>query len=964
MASIADVGNLDPQQLASLLFYSVSEHFDKLFSHLCTSSDIDYGIRNENEMTLLTWAVICGNELVVDQLLLKGVVDINTRDEAGMTPISWAAKIGYTQILKRLLPIDRAEINSVDNTGMTSLLWAIRNGHEESVSAFLERRDPTLNRKDRLLGRTPVIWAIIENEIEILSMLLSSNQYFTLNAADKEGKTALIYAGEAGNLDVITKLLEQGARMDSKLLMIALEKEDESLVELALSKGAYTEIEITDQKERPLHIAARKGNSKLIDLLLDWGANIEAELPITRSVPLHVAAKHGSDAAVRTLIDRGANLRATTNLQQRPIHLAVEHGHLEILKLLLDAGADATATAYGVGGAQAFHLAVENGHLSIIEWMLNNGFDIESRMPTGTGALHIAARQGHTEVVKLLLERGANVMSGQFVKPLHTAVFREEPEVAELLLKAGADINATSSLLCRNTALHLAVQTGNKGLVELLLNNRANPHIRNGVGLRAVDIAMEDGRDEIVPMFSLSVSEAEGFDSVFREAETAILENEDSAALDQLLALRTMDINWRGPGDRTLLHVAASSGKLNIASFLLSKGAHLDAVTSVDCISIIGSAIDHEDLDMMEFLLSAGARLDQKNLAKAIDCAVRLEDMSRVLLLVKSDCDSGPNGGTLALHSAVRENKRKILQSLLKEEGINLDCVLDGKTPLSQAIDLEDLDLISLLIDHGANIELRTSEKSCTPIESILLRDDILNGLLSTSNSLESRLRKPEHLLFVAKSGTVSSLRILLQLGLNPNEISLVQNTTPLHTAAERGSTELVRFLLESGADASFRMLVATKDDLQNPQPLDLAVKKGHLDVIQLLVAHGAEINCEWNELYGFPLHSAVRSGRREVVKLLLGLGARVGVMGGPHQQTPLHIAAGLGRIRLMKILIQNGAVIDERDAEGLSPLDYANYMGHVRTAQLLRDHGAVEESRGVGEVGSKSEWQMVNGNR
>ena len=70
--------------------------------------------------------------------------------------------------------------------------------------------------------------------------------------------------------------------------------------------------------------------------------------------------------------------------------------------------------------------------------------------------------------------------------------------MAKLLIDRGAEVNATD--LRGNSALHGAVDAGHETVAWLLLNQGANPALRNAAGDTALDIARRRGYDEIVKL--------------------------------------------------------------------------------------------------------------------------------------------------------------------------------------------------------------------------------------------------------------------------------------------------------------------------------------------------------------------------------------------------------------------------------------------------------------------------------
>ncbi len=141
-------------------------------------------------------------------------------------------------------------------------------------------------------------------------------------------------------------------------------------------------------------------------------------------------------------------------------------------------------------------------------------------------------------------------------------------------------------------------------------------------------------------------------------------------------------------------------------------------------------------------------------------------------------------------------------------------------------------------------------------------------------------------------------------------------------TAAESGQTEIVRSLIQSGADVN-----AKRDD--GASALTLATRDGHLEIVRLLLAAGANTKSE-----GWALVLASERGHMEIAQALLLAG--VPVETGPQQWTALMGASRGGHTNIVEALLQAGADINARDADGSSALMMAVAGGHTDTVQTL----------------------------
>ena len=161
---------------------------------------------------------------------------------------------------------------------------------------------------------------------------------------------------------------------------------------------------------------------------------------------------------------------------------------------------------------------------------------------------------------------------------------------------------------------------------------------------------------------------------------------------------------------------------------------------------------------------------------------------------------------------------------------------------------------------------------------------------------------------------------------------------TPLSRAAENGSEEVVRLLLDHNAD------VESKDGYGRT-PLLLAVENRHEEVVKLLLDHNAAVESKSKDGWT-PLSLAAINGQQEVVKLLLDHKADVESKDG-YGRTPLSRAAGNGHERVVKLLLDHKAEVESKDDYGCwTPLLFAAENGHEEVVKLLLDHKAEAESK------------------
>jgi 26S proteasome non-ATPase regulatory subunit 10 len=207
----------------------------------------------------------------------------------------------------------------------------------------------------------------------------------------------------------------------------------------------------------------------------------------------------------------------------------------------------------------------------IILLMLSIGFSIQIT----AAEIHKAAKDGDFETVKKLLEKDPKLLNtGNRLQqtPLLMASFGGHANIVLFLIEKGAKINQPDSFGA--TPLHMAVLGGQTEIVELLVSKGADVNIKSRNGKIPLQMAFEKDAPDIVEVF-----------------------------IKQGLAINS-NINQYG---RTLLHEAAIMGKINIAGFLIDKGAVIDAKDNAEKSPLDFALIcDHQKV--AELLISKGAK--------------------------------------------------------------------------------------------------------------------------------------------------------------------------------------------------------------------------------------------------------------------------------------------------------------------------------------------------------------------
>ena len=149
--------------------------------------------------------------------------------------------------------------------------------------------------------------------------------------------------------------------------------------------------------------------------------------------------------------------------------------------------------------------------------------------------------------------------------------------------------------------------------------------------------------------------------------------------------------------------------------------------------------------------------------------------------------------------------------------------------------------------------------------------------------------------------------------------------SSPLLSAVDKGNVEIVKLLLEKGADPNAGIF--GKRQQAQTYPLLFAAEKGELDIIVLLLEHGANINIS-NKSGETPLLIAAHMMNYDAAKLLIDAGADVHVQNNEKQNIVSVVASGLYPYgvdveKTKDFLSLFGPEYDVPDKTGKRPLDY-----------------------------------------
>ncbi|XP_016971908.1 ankyrin-3 [Drosophila rhopaloa] len=658
----------------------------------------------------------------------------------------------------------------------------------------------------------------------------------------------------------------------------------------------------TKKGNTALHIASLAGQLDVINQLILSNANVNVQ-SLNGFTPLYMAAQENHDNCCRILLANGANPSLSTEDGFTPLAVAMQQGHDKIVSVLLE------NDVRGKVRLPALHIAAKKNDVNAAKLLLQHDHNADIVSKSGFTPLHIAAHYGNVDIATLLLDSEADVnfVAKHNISPLHVACKWGKSSVCCLLLSRGARIDAAT----RDglTPLHCASRSGHVEVIEYLLRQNAPILTKTKNGLSALHMSAQGEHDE---------------------AARILLENK--APVDEV----TVDY-------LTALHVAAHCGHVKVAKLLLDYNANPNA-RALNGFTPLHIACKKNRIKIVELLIKHGANIGATTESglTPLHVASFMGCMSIVLYLLQHEAspDIPTVRGETPLHLAARANQTDVIRILLRSAKVDA-IAREGQTPLHVASRLGNINIIMLILQHGAEINAMTKDNyTALHIAAKEGQYDVVQMLLENGAKLDAVTKKgftPLHL--ASKYGKQKIVALLLKKGASV-DFQAKNDVTSLHVATHYDHQPVVEVILENGASPN---LFARNGQ----SAIHIAAKKNNLEIAQQLLQHGADVGAISKSGFS-PLHLAAQEGHVDMVQLLLEYGATSN--SAKNGLTPLHSAAQEGHVRVSRILLEHGASISDRTKNGYSPLHIAAHNGHLELVKFLLENDAdIEMSTNIG---------------
>jgi len=523
---------------------------------------------------------------------------------------------------------------------------------------------------------------------------------------------------------------------------------------------------------------------------------------------LMCACADGDAGAAAALLTKDARLANAQYWYQFPIHLAVREGHAAVVKQLLDAGAEP--------GQSRFMYSAWDKLLDI--------------------AQHRGYRDVHA-VLEAEMKRRFRYDAG-FVPLKQAIVARDLAKVRAVLAERPPLLHASDAF--GNGPIHWAALTRQLAMIDEFVGRGGDIHARRADGQTPLHLSINGdywfraGRDltdasirssHVVTGFLLAKGAAIDLciAAAIGDRETA----------ERLLAADPGAAARLGPPQKSPLTYAAGASNLGMVKLLLDHGAKPSAAEQ-NCPrgGALFAACAAGNREMVELLLQHGADAnggsDSSGTCLTIVEHVRSTACQEIQTLLRQ------HGARTPVWHMTRD---ELLDALRRNDPVIHDggeVGGDWGTFIQSLFDRfeTDAELIKLYLDAAGDEPIRQLTTNHLSLKSAAVIDLLAAHGLDV-NRPDWRGRTFLH--SAAEGGHLEAAAALLKHGAAIDAVDVEFSVTPLGAAARSNKPEMVKFLLDRGADPR------APEDRTWATPFALAAQSGHAEITEALKRAGVQ---------------------------------------------------------------------------------------------------------------------------
>lgn len=959
------------------LYIALQNNFEEIALYLIDNvPGLNLNETIDSKMTALHLSIEADSLTVALKLIEKGALCAVTRKSDGFTPLFCAVKKGHIALIKAM-QVKGVSLQTLLESGKSVLHIAAESGQLECLRYLINQGlNPDSVTSN---GDTAIMLAIKAGHLEIATELAKKVKLNQINQHKQTASQLAVKYNMPTVSDILIARGEDPDVVDDKgyNYIYYLVRNGEAQRFFALLDAKKFNLFQTYQGDNILDVAAKFGQFLIVFPLLEQNllpksqglsvidyAVIADEIGYLRRNAKHIspqlivlAAKYGSFRCLDWLLKKGGSTKI--NFPEL-VKTALEHSNNpKIIEHLMQRLAEVNQVLDAKGNT-ALHLAATMGARTVIELLLSFGCDLRIRNNDGQSAFHIAVAQEDNWLLKRLLkitppnEWPADLWQRSTVTT--TEAITKTLAIYHKRLPKEAKINTFNS-----EKKHVNNELPTLIMTDLLLN-----------GLKKLTAFFEDANyEEAVdyleenPNLLLLFKSQQGayliktlFENIHDHTKLlASLEKEQSEELALELSPDKLLTLLKNKG----VNPALFTGENNVILGLLKVKSEKDALYRLKVFS-------HHFPESVAIL----AMDNFSNKMRVIELALKLNKVALFKTLIEP-CTQINFPTLYGLHEAVLSNNYELVKSLLNKYPI--DSLNQKKqTPLMLAASLDNVRIMELLLAHGANpdrvdnqgqnvlhyalrLKAESTALSILPLLKIKNQPDRYDitplmlaaskGILPVvrylseqgdySESFDKRGWNALH--YAAFEGQVESATLLVAQGFDlngtenpdsPKKIEKNQKRTPLHLAALKGHTEMVRKLFNLGAKME-------QEDVNQQSVYEYGIKSKRIDMMHYLKEQEIYSKNRNTQL----LLAAAEVDNEEVVSQLILDEVNYNAT-DESGCTALHLAAIRNSGKVASLILQGGdAAVDITDQRMCTPLYYAAQFGHVWLIKLLCAAGA-----------------------
>uniref|UniRef100_A0A0G4HJE4 Uncharacterized protein n=1 Tax=Chromera velia CCMP2878 TaxID=1169474 RepID=A0A0G4HJE4_9ALVE len=917
------------------------------------------------------------------RLLIDAKTNVNLRYQAenGDTALMKSSEKGHTEIV-RLLVDAKANVDLQDEYGNTALMTACKNGHTDIVR-LLVGAEANMELQE-MKGNTVLMLAVkkeVSDMVECLLARTGSETQRVVNIPDSQGRTPLIHAAAGGHILLVELLLSRGA--------------DPSLKDA----GGKTALVVAEEAGNMQAVERLNSGERMDD---PWSTEMVSEWNALRSLIDSEAVAFWPLHFLRSLLKGGAKLPFRQKVAEAAKDLGVVCEPLSARTLAADlrhpvgAAFKLVAVSYpwlsqGRPDPDSFRLR------SVLEQLDKHWWAHESSPVTafvfwdylsgGTLFQHPPGGR-RTDAQDALFKQGLSKMDLIHSSP-HTHVIRSTavPETSA---------NPTPYIE-RGWCWFESAVTAFKPPAQVLSDdtNEHGPSKKSESSLRIPATPLTFGKTLDTKKFTNGKADADGVKALYKtflhRSVHKLRVFADGSWASSRKVRKEMNPQAALQLAELVEYVAADpglAGRLQPQVLDLGESA-FDAARMSQYYSFPSVEKSSEVRLSLERVLCAFGKLRSITAVnfKALDVSRQGEEESkkaylealqrglRALFLAEGPCPLDLNLRLLALAGVTEVIARLIRES----KTVNLDVIdpTKGDTALIVASANGHTEIVRLLVDARANVDLQhtngttaliqSSNKGHTDIVRLLLHanasvdmqdkagysalmwastnghTDVVRLLVDAKASIDAQDRDGNTaLMWASANGHPEIVRLLVDAKANVDMQNKYGNTA-LIQSSDKGHTDIVRLLINTNASVDIQ-------ESSNMTALMWASVKGRTDIVRLLVDAKASIDTQDRD-GNTALMWASEKGDTEIVRQLVDAKASVD-MQGEYGCTALMLASANGHTDVVRLLVDANASVDMQDKYGNTALKWASDKGHTNILRLLIDAKAnVHMSNIAGET-------------